>query len=132
MGDGPFVQASAVGIGAAVGAVARFFIGLWLKPFSADFPWHTLLINLLGSFLIGIAAVGLLNGKAPQVWTSLLVVGVLGGFTTFSSFSIENLQLIQKGRIDLCLLYGLGSCVAGIVLAWMGTLLANSIFTVRS
>lgn len=131
MGDGPVVQASAVAIGAAIGAVSRYFIGLWLKPFSADFPWHTFLINLLGSFLIGLLAVGLMNLKAPQVWISLLVVGVLGGFTTFSSFSLENLQLIQKGRVDLCLFYGLGSCAAGILLAWAGTLVAQSVFNVR-
>ena len=88
----------AVGAGGAAGCLARYFIALWMAPVSRDLPWGTIAINVAGSFVIGFfGTLTLENGRYPAPdWVRLLVmVGFCGGFTTFSSFSLQTLDLMR-------------------------------------
>jgi CrcB protein len=111
----------AICIGACVGALSRWGLGLWLTPGGA-IPWGTLAANLIGGYLIGICiAVFQSMPQLDPVWRLLLVTGFLGGLTTFSSFSGEVVSLLMQARYGLALgtaaLHVLGSLlltVAGI------------------
>ncbi|MEZ5550393.1 MAG: fluoride efflux transporter CrcB [Pseudomonadales bacterium] len=114
-----------VGLGGAAGACARFLLSTWLFV-PAQFPWPTLVINIAGSLGIGV----LWGLAAEQLWFEnwgryLLVVGLLGGFTTFSAFSLEVVGLIEGGRISQALLYVLASTVVCVAAAWLGQRLAG-------
>jgi CrcB protein len=88
----------AVGVGAAFGACVRWMLGLWLNPIVASLPLGTLIANLGGGYVIGIC-VGFFSAN-PQLspeWKLLIVTGFLGGLTTFSTFSAEAMNLLQKG-----------------------------------
>ncbi|MFZ5654873.1 MAG: fluoride efflux transporter CrcB [Pseudomonadota bacterium] len=88
----------AVAAGGALGALGRYGLSAWLAPVSAGrFPFATLLANVLGCALIGILHVLIVErALVPAVWRELLMIGVLGGFTTFSTFSIDTLGLWQN------------------------------------
>jgi CrcB protein len=109
-----------VALGGALGATGRFLISTWLFA-PGRFPWATLLINIAGSF-----AIGLLWGLGQnQAWFDgwgryLLVVGVLGGFTTFSAFSLETAALVESGRHAQALGYVVASVLACVVMALVG------------
>ena len=85
-----------VGAGGALGAVGRY--GLSLLPWRGDFPLPTLLTNLLGAVLIGFIAGLAGRGRLPSGWTLFWKTGVCGGFTTFSTFSLESLTLLERGQ----------------------------------
>ena len=90
-------QVLAVAAGAAVGGVARWRVGLWLNAQWPGFPLGTLAVNCAGGLLIGLVLVGF--ERAPnEVLRLLLVTGFLGGLTTFSSYSVESLVMIQRGE----------------------------------
>lgn len=116
--------AVAVAFGGAVGALLRYYIGLGLNQ-KGVLPWGTLTVNLLGSFLIGLLVLLSVKQKWADPWYLFAVTGVLGGFTTFSAFSFENLQLLQDGKPALAMAYGLGSPALGLLLAWLGFTLAQ-------
>ncbi|MFC0220073.1 fluoride efflux transporter CrcB [Pseudochelatococcus lubricantis] len=89
-----------VALGGAIGTVARFWIALWMAPLSRDLPWGTMLINVVGSFAISFfGALTVEHGRypAPELWRAAFMVGICGGFTTFSSFSLQTLELIRAG-----------------------------------
>jgi len=89
-----------VALGGALGSVGRYWIGLWMAPISRDMPWSTMLINVAGSFAISFFGVLTMEqGRYPtaDVWRAAFMVGVCGGFTTFSSFSLQTLELIRAG-----------------------------------
>lgn len=93
-------NAMAIAIGGAIGALARYWMSLWVHGIMGrDFPWGTLTINVVGSLLIGLLHVVLVErlNLPPAPWRALLMVGVLGAFTTFSSFSLETLILFEGG-----------------------------------
>ena len=98
------LQAAAVAGGAALGALARWAAGLWLNPLWGGFPLGTLLVNCLGGGLIGVAMVWF-SRSPDELLRTLLVTGLLGGFTTFSAFSAESLGLVQRGAWGLALLH---------------------------
>ncbi len=112
-------------LGGAVGTGARYLLGglvvRWLGP---DFPYGTLLINVLGSFLIGlIQQVGLSTLLIPDTLRLVLTIGVMGGFTTYSSFSYETLKLAEAGSwvgaslyVGLTTALCLGCCAVGLSL----------------
>lgn len=101
-----------VALGGAVGAVARYgmdeFVGKWLGH---DFPYGTFAVNVLGSLLMGVlvALFARIEAGVSQEVRALLAVGVLGGFTTFSSFSLDVLSLYERGAVWLAGVYVLGS-----------------------
>lgn len=117
--------ALAVAVGGACGALLRYFAGLWLNR--ADFPYGTLAVNLIGSFVIGFIVLYAARQKWAEPATLFAVTGVLGGFTTFSAFSQENLRMLQEGKVGMALGYALGSVVLGLFLAWFGFALAQKI-----
>ena len=93
-------ETALVALGSAIGGVARYRLALWALPFSRDLPWGTVLINVLGSFAIGLfATLTLASGRAPAPEPArvFFMVGVCGGFTTFSSFSLQTLDLLRAG-----------------------------------
>ena len=111
----------AICVGASVGALSRWGLGLWLTP-GGVIPWGTLAANLIGGYLIGLCiAIFQSMPQLDPVWRLLLVTGFLGGLTTFSSFSGEVVSFLMQGRYGLALgtaaLHVLGSLlltVAGI------------------
>ena len=113
-----------VGLGGSIGSVLRYAGSLFYSDKS--FPFSTFLINIIGCFGIGIVmGLYIRNETLSNNWKLFLATGLCGGFTTFSTFSFENLQLLQQGKISQCLLYILGSVIIGIVAAWAGYKLIN-------
>ena len=92
-------------IGGGFGSLLRFFIAKWLNPLMSVFPFGTFVANVLSSFLLGIA-VGFLQGKYPDntYIQPLIIVGICGGFSTFSTFSNETLSLFRLGNYTVGLL----------------------------
>jgi fluoride exporter len=113
-----------VGLGGAIGSMLRYAGGLLYT--NKSFPLTTFLINITGSFVIGmVIGVFVKNESSSHNWKLFLATGICGGFTTFSTFSFENLQLLQEGKIVLSSLYILGSIVIGITASLIGFKLIN-------
>lgn len=114
----------AICIGACIGALSRWQLGLWLNPdASAEgiFPWGTLAANLIGGYLIGVC-VGLFQ-NFPQLdptWRLLLVTGFLGALTTFSTFSSEVVGMLQQGRLLLALGTAAVHLIGSLLLTYLG------------
>lgn len=112
-----------LGLGGALGTVARYLVGLWAAPISQTLPWGTILINIAGSFLIGfVGTLTLAGGRypLPENLRLFLMVGFCGGFTTFSAFSLQSFDLIRDGagpramlNIGLSVMLCLGAVAAG-------------------
>ena len=107
--------------GGALGASLRFFVQSISKLYFPNFPVGTLIVNIIGSFLIGLLA-NYLNSKgiSELFYKYFIIIGLLGSFTTFSAFSIETIELINEGRISLSLIYILLSFVLTISAAFLG------------
>ena len=97
-----WVQAGAVALGAAMGALMRWAAGLWLNASWSGFPLGTLLVNCVGGLLIG-AALAHFERVPDELLRLLVVTGFLGGLTTFSAFSVESLLLLQRGHWALAI-----------------------------
>lgn len=113
-----------VAAGGALGACARFGAGQVLPWSGTGFPFATFMVNIAGSTLMG-ALFALAAGNRALLL--LLGVGVLGGFTTFSAFSLETLRLLQRDETTTALAYALGSCILGVTAAWSGFSLARAL-----
>ena len=120
-------QLALVKLGGALGAAGRFWLGgTLLRQFGAGIPWGTLAANLIGSFAVGYIVVWLEGrGQAALYWRAFLIIGVLGGLTTFSALMLEALLLARAQRNDLMLAYLGGTLIAGLVLVWAGARLAE-------
>ncbi len=107
----------AIAIGGAFGAVARFSLGNIINDaLGTEFPYSILIVNVVGSFLMGVCFEFLVEDTIfPAVWRSVLMVGFLGAFTTFSSFSVQVLGLLETGRIVAAMTYVLASVCLSIV-----------------
>lgn len=109
-----------VGCGSFIGGALRYLISLALQNKTNGFPWGTLIVNLLGCFLIG-CLTGLLSKASQSQYLSLfLTVGLCGGFTTFSTFSKECLNMLQCGNILHCVLYSSISLLVGVLFVFIG------------
>jgi fluoride exporter len=118
-----------VAVGGALGSVSRFWLnGLISDKVSATFPWGTLAVNVVGSFIIGVigalaVAEGRMDSQTRMFATQFVMIGVCGGFTTFSSFSLQTLNLLR----DREWLYAGGNVILSVLLCmvavWLGWLL---------
>ena len=108
-----------IALGGASGAVTRYLLGSWAhKLWEGNLPVGTLMVNVLGSFGIGVVYVLLVEKQLiHQDWRGVLMVGFLGAFTTFSTFSLETINLMEAGHITLAVAYMLASAVLCVVMA---------------
>lgn len=116
----------AVAIGGSVGAVSRYGLSTWVQSLGAGFPWGTLSVNVTGSFAMGLLAGLLQRGMLPPDVQALLAVGVLGSFTTFSTFSLETLTLAQDGLWGRAGMYVVASVAVALVAAYVGLRITGS------
>jgi fluoride exporter len=124
----PLVAFLLVGLGGALGSMLRYAVALVsVQRIGPGFPLHTVVINIVGSFLIGVVAIYTQSsiGLSPYM-SAFLTVGVLGGFTTFSTFSFDTVTLIADGAWSLALIYSAGSVVGGVAAAIAGMALARA------
>lgn len=108
-------------VGGAIGSALRYGLALWMQGWglAGGFPWWTLAANVLGSFAIGLVMAGIQTGPLSENARLFLAVGVLGGFTTFSSFSYETLAMIEQNRWDKAMLYVSLSVVFSLLAVWL-------------
>ncbi len=110
-----------VGVGGFVGAVCRYLIGMIPLKEGCTFPIKTFLINIAGSFLIGIVAALAMKTESLDSRTVLfLKVGICGGFTTFSSFALETTDLMKDGKMHLAAIYTVLSVTLGVLAVFAG------------
>lgn len=108
-----------VGLGGGIGSMLRYATGLLIN--SKHFPYATLTVNIIGSFIIGIiVAMSIKEAGLPGQWKLFLATGICGGFTTFSAFSLENMELLQSGKPGMAIMYIMLSVVLGIGAAFLG------------
>ena len=118
-----------VAAGGAVGAVLRYLLSLQMVSLSGDqFPWATLTVNLVGCLLIGMAWSLTLHKTASEGVLLFLMVGLIGSFTTFSTYGLEGIQLIQSGKLLAGLSYVLLSNIAGLLLVVVGKSMADRLY----
>ena len=115
-----------IAVAGALGALARYGLGGWVQARSVGFPWGTLLVNVLGSFLLGFLFRTLDAVAATPELRQAITVGFLGSFTTFSAFSFEIVALAQGGEWGRALLYAAGSVLLGVLAAAAGIALAGA------
>ena len=129
----PLIASLHVALGGAIGAVARYQMGrgmtYWLGPqVVSSFPWATLAVNVIGSLAMGILAGWLARHGGEGAMSSeqmrlLLGVGLLGGFTTFSAFSLEMMLLIERGQLASAITYTGVSVLAGLAALYVGLII---------
>ena len=119
----------AIGLGGALGAVSRHFLAAWISRLTGHgFPWGIMTVNILGSFLMGLLITYLSHhfNTTPEL-RAFIVVGLLGGFTTFSTFSLETVLLIERGQMAEAAGYVAGSvmlAVSGLFAGiWLGRII---------
>jgi CrcB protein len=119
-----------VGMGGAMGACLRYSLSVWLASGAVRFPLATLAANLVGAFAAGIIATWFWNrGLFGTPLQLLLVVGFLGGFTTFSAFSVETLRLVETGSEGLALLNIAVNVIGSLLAVFIGASLARWLLT---
>jgi fluoride exporter len=120
-----------IGVGGALGSIARFWLnGLISDQVGELFPWGTLVINVTGSFLIGfISTIGGPDGRwfMSTHTRSFLTIGICGGYTTFSSFSLQTLNLARGGEWGRAGAYTVASVVACLIGVWLGHVCASAL-----
>lgn len=108
---------AAVALGGAIGSVARYLVGIGSgRLFGMAFPWGTLIINVTGSFLIGLfVALFATRWDVSQAWRIFLTVGICGGYTTFSTFSLDAWYLIERSEMVGAIAYMAGSVIFSVL-----------------
>ncbi|OYQ37236.1 hypothetical protein CHU92_08575 [Flavobacterium cyanobacteriorum] len=115
-----------VGSGGAAGSILRYLTGRVISRYwPISFPLSTFIVNITGSFLIGMLAGFALRYQYTDNIKLLLITGLCGGYTTFSAFTFENLNLLQSGNIKTALLYSTFSVVTGVAATWAGLCLVK-------
>lgn len=124
-----FVTLLHVALGGALGASARYLTGLAaLRLLGAGFPWGTVIVNIVGSFAMGLLVVTLAQLGATR-FAPLLMTGLLGGFTTFSAFSLDAVTLFERGDAFEAVLYIVASVLLSLAALCAGLLIARSFIT---
>ena len=120
-----------VALGGALGASCRYGVGVAAAHFgNGQFPWGTFTVNIVGSFLLGMLAAMLTFSWSPSPeMKAFLVVGVLGGFTTFSAFSFDVILLIERDRLELAAIYLLGTVAISVGGLFAGLRLTRMVLT---
>ncbi|MDX9765799.1 MAG: fluoride efflux transporter CrcB [Ectothiorhodospiraceae bacterium] len=123
------MQWLAIAAGGAVGSALRFWMSSGVYALTGrGFPWGTLAVNVLGSLLIGFLSVLLIERlNLDPVWRAAVLIGLLGGFTTFSTFSLETLNLIEQGALLRAAVNAVSSVLLCLVAAWVGLILARQL-----
>ena len=111
-------------VGGGTGSVLRYLVGRWLG--SVVCPWGTFAVNIVGCFLIGLLGTWIARHSLPVEFRLLLIVGLCGGFTTFSTFSNEALTMMRSGQLLQCMVYVSCSIVAGFAATYLGARLMAS------
>ncbi len=120
-----------IGSGGFVGAVLRYLVSGWVQVWSGSilFPFGTMAVNLIGCFVIGFLSFLVESRGFLSVETrSFLLIGLLGAFTTFSTFGNETLTLIRNGRMDLAALNAGTQVMAGLAMVWLGRIAASALW----
>ena len=118
-----------IALGGALGAVCRYLFGnLITRMMGSSLPWGTFIINVVGCFFMGVLMTLIVERQLlPAAWRLFLCVGLLGGFTTFSSFGYEGLTLLLQGNLAAAFGYVGGSIFLGFVAVGVGVLVARAI-----
>lgn len=117
-----------VAAGGAVGSATRYLVGKAMGPSAdASVPWHTFAVNVSGAFLLGLLVVVAARAGWPAWWRPLIAVGVLGGYTTFSTFSLETVELALTGRPVVAAGYAVGSLAAGLAGVALGIVVGRAV-----
>ena len=117
-----------VAVGGALGSMARYGVGKLIGPqLSGQVPWQTFIVYATGAFLIGSLLVAAARLGWPGWWRPLLAVGILGGYTTFSTFALETVELALRGSYVTAASYALGSLAVGLAAAAAGILLGRAV-----
>jgi fluoride exporter len=122
-----FLSIAFVALGGALGSVTRYLLGAWIQSSSRsiDFPYGTLTVNLLGCFVIGfLSQLAEARGAFTPETRALVFIGVLGGFTTFSSFGNDTINLFRDGRMINALVNVGANVFLGLALVWLGRTVA--------
>jgi len=116
----------ALAVGGALGTNARHWLGVWVREWAGTrFPWGTFLINVSGSFAIGFLAISLDRWVRTPELRLMVITGFLGGYTTFSAYSLETLLLWERGEPIRALAYLGGSALAGLAAVMLGVVLGR-------
>lgn len=114
----------AIGLGSFIGGTLRYLISLFMKEkLLSSFPYGTLSVNIIGCFLIGIIFSLTEKNNIPSIWSLFLMSGILGGFTTFSAFSIETVNLLRDGQLIQATTYIVASVLLGILATYTGLMI---------
>ncbi|QDC08202.1 fluoride efflux transporter CrcB [Oceanicola sp. D3] len=117
-----------VALGGAIGASLRYLTGVaTLRLFGPGFPWGTLTVNVIGSLVMGLFA-SVVAHRGGQAWAPFVMTGMLGGFTTFSAFSLDAVTLFERGQLGTAGIYVLASVVLSILCLFAGLLIGRGLF----
>lgn len=118
-----------IALGGALGATGRYLTGVAvMRVAGPGFPWGTVVVNVLGSFLIGVLMVAIAR-KGGQAYVPFLMTGILGGFTTFSAFSLDALALFERGQVTAAAAYVLSSVVLSLAAIVGGVIIARALIS---
>lgn len=118
-----------VAVGGSIGATTRYLVSLWAaNRFGAEFPYGTLIVNIVGCFMIGAFMTAATERfVASPYWRLLVTVGFIGGLTTFSSFSFETLNLLREGTIFPAVVNVLANVIIGFLATWAGIMIVRAL-----
>jgi CrcB protein len=118
-----------VGVGGGLGALIRYFVAGWVQPAGSDFNWGIFVVNITGGLVMGliVEASALKLNLSPEL-RAFLTTGILGGYTTFSTFSLDSVLLLQKGQYAAAAFYIIGSVALSILALFAGLWIVRAVY----